>query len=311
MGALKNHQNSTFLFFLSLPILLLLLQIPTQSSSSDTTTLIYKGCADQKLQDPSGAASQNLKTLLNALVTQSSQKNFAATTSGDGGNSAVAGAYQCRGDLTNSDCYDCVSKIPNMLGKLCGGDVAAARIQLSGCYLRYEVVGFKEVPKTQLLYKVCGSKKMKNGGDVVGFEGKRDSAFQMVENGVKGNNGNLFYTGSYESLYVLGQCEGNMGNDDCGDCIASAEEQVKVQCGDSISAQVYLQGCYLSYSFYPNGVPGTISSSSSSPGTGRHQHTERTVALAVGGLAALGFLIVCLLFLKSALKKKSGKRGGY
>ncbi|KAL1350178.1 plasmodesmata-located protein 1 isoform X2 [Arachis hypogaea] len=266
MGALKNHQNPTFLFFLSLPILLLLLQIPTQTSSSDTTTLIYKGCADQKLQDPSGAASQNLKTLLNALVTQSSQKNFAATTSGDGGNSAVAGAYQCRGDLTNSDCYDCVSKIPNMLGKLCGGDVAAARIQLSGCYLRYEVVGFKEVPKTQLLYKVCGSKKMKNGGDVVGFEGKRDSAFQMVENGVKGNNGNLFYTGSYESLYVLGQCEGNMGNDDCGDCIASAEEQVKVQCGDSISAQVYLQGCYLSYSFYPNGVPGTISSSSSSPG---------------------------------------------
>ncbi|KAK2363887.1 F-box/FBD/LRR-repeat protein [Trifolium repens] len=36
-------------------------------------------------------------------------------------------------------------------------------------------------------------------------------------------------------------------------------------------------------------------------------HTERTVALAVGGVAALGFFIVCLMFLKSVLKKKGGK----
>ena len=142
--------------------------------------------------------------------------------------------------------------------------MAAARVQLSGCYLRYEVVGFKQVPKTQLLYKVCGSKKMED----VGFEGKRDSAFEMVESGVKGGGGGggggggLFYTGSYQSLYVLGQCEGDLGSDDCGDCIRSAEEQVKVQCGDSISAQVYLHSCYISYSFYPDGVP----SMSSSPG---------------------------------------------
>lgn len=44
-----------------------------------------------------------------------------------------------------------------------------------------------------------------------------------------------------------------------------------------------------------------------SGGGGGHPHTERTVALAVGGVAALGFLIVCLLFLKSVLKKKSDK----
>jgi hypothetical protein len=31
------------------------------------------------------------------------------------------------------------------------------------------------------------------------------------------------------------------------------------------------------------------------------------VALAVGGVAALGFFIVCLMFLKSVLKKKGGK----
>ncbi|XP_061343478.1 plasmodesmata-located protein 1-like [Gastrolobium bilobum] len=287
-----------FTLFVTVFVLLLLLGAltPTPTSAADTTNLVYKGCSDQKLQDPS---SQNLKPLLASLVSSSGQKGFASTTSGDAQN-AITGVYQCRGDLTNSDCYSCVSKIADMLDKLCGGDVAAARVQLSGCYLRYEVVGFRQVPQTQLLYKVCGSKKAGDGG---GFEAARDTAFGMVENGVR-SGGSLFYTGSYQSLYVLGQCEGDLGNDNCGVCVKSAEEQAKVDCGDSISAQIYLHNCYISYSFYPSGVP-TMSSSS---GSGEHQHTERTVALAVGGFAALGFLIVCLLFLKSVLKKRGGKR---
>ncbi|KAK7336906.1 hypothetical protein VNO77_17459 [Canavalia gladiata] len=274
-----------FLVTVSVPVL-----VPTLTSAADNANLVYKGCADQKLQEP---YTQNLKPLLASLVAESSQKGFAATTQ-----NSITGVYQCRGDLSNSDCYDCVSKIPGMLDKLCG-DVAAARVQLSGCYLRYEVVGFKQVSQTELLYKVCGNKKVSDGG---GFAARRDSAFEMLENGVQ-SGGNLFYTGSYQSLYVLGQCQGDLGNADCGACIKSAEEQTKVECGDSISAQIYLHDCFISYSFYPNGVP----SMSSSPGSeGYHRHTQRTVALAVGGVAALGFLIVCLLFLKSVLKKRSG-----
>lgn len=224
-------------------------------SAPDTTSLVYKGCADQKLQDPSGIYSQNLKSLLDSLVGQSAQKAFYSTTSG-GGQNAIMGLYQCRGDLTNSECYKCVSKIPDMLDKLCG-QVVAVRVQLNGCYLRYEIVGFKQVSGTQLLYKICGSIQASGSG----FEERRDTAFGMVENGVK-SGGSLFYTGSYQSLYVLGQCEGDLANDDCGDCVKSAEDQAKSECGDSISAQIYLQKCYISYSFYPSGVPSESSSSS-------------------------------------------------
>ncbi|BAT85567.1 plasmodesmata-located protein 1-like isoform X1 [Vigna umbellata] len=290
MATLKTKHDIHTL--LSLTALIFFLSTPT--SLADNTNLIYKGCADQKLQEP---YSQNLKPLLSSLVAESAQKGFAATTQ-----NGLTGSYQCRGDLTSSDCHSCVAKIPDMLGRLCGEAAAAVRVQLSGCYLRYEVVGFKQVAATQLLYKVCGARRVVDGG---GFEARRDAAFGMVENGVQ-SSGNLFYTGSYQSLYVLGQCEGNLGNADCGDCIRSAAEQAKDQCGYSISAQVYLQNCYISYSFYPNGVP-TSSSSSGSEGGG-HPHTERTVALAVGGVAALGFLIVCMLFLKSVLKRRGGKR---
>ena len=55
------------------------------------------------------------------------------------------------------------------------------------------------------------------------------------------------------SSYVLGQCEGSLGNYDCGDCVKSA---------DSISAKIYLCSCFISYNFYPNGVHNTSSSSS-------------------------------------------------
>jgi len=40
---------------------------------------------------------------------------------------------------------------------------------------------------------------------------------------------------------------------------------------------------------------------------GSGSDTQKTVALAVGGFAALGFLIACFLFLKSMLKRKGEK----
>ncbi|KAF3436092.1 hypothetical protein FNV43_RR23184 [Rhamnella rubrinervis] len=274
---------------------------PSVITDADYTNLVYKGCADQKFEDPTGIYSQNLNSLFDSLTSQSAQKAFSTRTSGDGQN-AITGWYQCRGDLTNNQCYDCVSRIPKMENKLCGKAIAA-RVQLSGCYLRYEVAGFKQVSDTELLYKVCGSIKASGAG----FEQKRDSAFDMMEDGVKSGS-SLFYTGTYQSVYVLGQCEGDLATDDCGDCVKSAVQKVTSDCGDSISGQIYLHKCYISYSYYPNGVPNDSLPSSSSSGTEK-QHTQRTVAIAVGGIAALGFLIVCLLFARSAMKKRGGKHG--
>ncbi|XP_014511643.1 cysteine-rich repeat secretory protein 11 [Vigna radiata var. radiata] len=284
----KSCYSLPFVFFWFVHLLL-------HVSDADITNLVFKGCAEQKLEDPSGIYSQNLKSLLDLLVSESGRKAFFTTTSGEGQN-MMMGLYQCRGDLSDNDCYNCVSKIPDMLENLCG-KVVASRVQLTGCYLRYEIVGFKQVTETQLLHKVCGSK---NDSYDDGFEERRETAFGMVESDVK-NGGDLFYTGSYQSLYVLGQCEGDLGKDDCGDCMKSAEDQAMAECGDSISAQIYLHKCFISYSFYSK------RGGSSSAGRLGQAETQRTVALVVGGFAALGFLIASFLFLKSVLKRKGEK----
>ncbi|XP_016466926.1 plasmodesmata-located protein 2 isoform X1 [Nicotiana tabacum] len=282
---------SLFLFLFFLP------SFPILGSTSELTNFVYKGCANQKFQDSTGVYTQTLNTLFDNLVSQSSSTKFHKTTAG-GGQSAISGLFQCRGDLSNNNCNTCIKKIPEMSQKLCGQSIAA-RIQLNGCYLRYEVAEFQTVGPTELLYKVCASTRV--SGD--GFLDRLETALGEIAKGVSSSGNKGFYTGGYQSVYVLGQCEGDLGSGDCVNCVKNAAEKAKSQCGSSISAQIYLQQCYISYTYYPSGVP--TKSFSPSGGAGIRKSTQKTVAIVLGGLVGVGLVLACLLFTKSAFKKKS------
>ncbi|CAM8911721.1 unnamed protein product [Rhodiola kirilowii] len=272
------------------------LQSSVAAKSVDYTTFVYKGCARQGLSDPTGLYSQALAALFGSLVSQSSKARFYKTTSG-GGQSTITGLFQCRGDLSNADCFNCVSKIPVMTDRLCG-KVVAARVQLYGCYMLYEVAGFTQISGLEMLYKTCSVTNVAG----VGFAERRDMAFQVMSNGVVSNHG--FFTTSYESVFVLGQCEGDVGDADCGGCVKTAIQKAQVECGSSISGQIYLHKCFISYNYFPNGVPRNIPSSSPSSSSGSGQNIGKTVAIILGGAAAVGFVVVCLMFTRNLLKKK-------
>ena len=53
----------------------------------------------------------------------------------------------------------------------------------------------------------------------------------------------------------MAQCEGDLSTGDCGQCVTQAVQHVEVECGGAPSGQVYLDKCYISYSYYPHGVP--------------------------------------------------------
>ncbi|XP_022138305.1 cysteine-rich repeat secretory protein 3-like [Momordica charantia] len=290
------HSKPSFFFLFFLVSLSSLVQ-----SGPDYTTLIYKGCAKQGFSDPNGVYSQALAALFGSLVSQSAKgSRFFKTTAGTA-QSAITGLFQCRGDLTSSDCYNCVSKLPELADSLCGKTIAA-RVQLSGCYLLYEFPGFAQISGFEMLFKTCGATNIAGSG----FEERRDTGLSVLENGVVSGHG--FYTTNYQSLYVLGQCEGDLGDSDCGECVKHAVQRAQVECGSSISGQLYLHKCFISYSYYPNGVPRRSSSPSSSSSissspSGMGQNTGKTVAVILGGAAGVGFLVICLLFIRG-LKKK-------
>ncbi|KAG6668542.1 plasmodesmata-located protein 2-like isoform X2 [Carya illinoinensis] len=293
-----GFSTNPFSFFLfSLIFFTNLELIPLVESASDYTALVYKGCAKQAFSDPTGVYSQALSALFGSLVSQSTKARFFKTTSGSG-QTTISGLFQCRGDLSNADCYNCVGKLPQMADSLCGKAIAA-RVQLYGCYVLYEVSGFTQVSGMELLYKTCGTTNVAGSG----FEERRDAALQVLETGVVSGHG--FYTTNYEAVYLLAQCEGDLGDSDCGDCVKSAVQRAQVECGSSISGQVYLHKCFISYSYYPNGVPrrSSSSSSSSSSSLSSSGNTGKTVAIILGGAAGVGFLVICLLFARSLMKK--------
>ncbi|KAI3915651.1 hypothetical protein MKX01_015476 [Papaver californicum] len=276
----------------SLTISLTLFFFFPSTFAQDITSLVYKGCANQTSSDPS--FKQTITNVFNILASQSSKTKFSKTSSGSGPDTSISGLFQCRGDLNNNDCNKCVSKIPDMLNRVCGNTIAG-RIQLNGCYGLYEVAGFPQVSGVKLLYKTCGRVQVAGSG----FDDRRNTAFGQVQNGVVGGNG--FYATSFESMYVMGQCEGSLSSGDCVSCIKSAVQNAQIQCGVAISGQIHLHKCYISYSYYPNGVP---TKSSHSSGQQNSSSLGKTVAIVVGGTAAGGFLFVFLLFLRSLCRKR-------
>jgi hypothetical protein len=75
-----------------------------------------------------------------------------------------------------------------------------------------------------------------------------------MESGVVSEGG--FYETNYESLHVMAQCQGDLKGCDCGECISSAIQVAEEKCGASISSQVYMDKCFMSYTYYPDGIPG-------------------------------------------------------
>ncbi|KAF5810494.1 putative Gnk2-like domain-containing protein [Helianthus annuus] len=320
MASPENHH----LLHLLLPLLLIhyLSSTTTTAAASDLTTLIYKGCANQNFQDP--IATQNLKSLYTTLVSQSTTATYYKTTAGTTDQStttSITGLYQCRGDLSTTDCNTCVQKLPDTIQSVCHKDTIAARAQLVGCYMRYEVVGFQQAPPTELLYKKCSSGRV----DGSGFDERLEAALSLVPKGV--SNGKGYYAGAYQGVYVLGQCEGDLGGGECVNCVKSAVEIGRSECRSSVSGHVFLQQCYVSYTYYPDGVPGTgdtggsggvggvetgVTEIQGDSGGGRN-NTQKVVAIVFGGLAALGLVVAFLLVLKSAFKKKKEhySYGGY
>ncbi|CAL9154082.1 unnamed protein product [Musa hybrid cultivar] len=282
----------------ALPLLRLALTVLaflSPAAAGDLYNLVYKGCANQSFPGGAAAYGQALAALSSSFATRAATSKFYKTTaSSANGGQSLFGLFQCRGDLSSSDCSACVSRLLPMWPSLCGY-AAAARVQLSGCYALYQVSGFPQISGTQMLYKTCGS-----GGGGGDFEVNRDTAFSQLQSGVAGGQG--FYTTSYGSIYTMAQCEGDLSNGDCTDCVAQAVQKSEVECGGATSGQIYLDKCYISYSYYANGV-----TSAGSGGGGNGGQTGKTVAIVVGGAAGVGFLIICLLFARSLMRKKDGK----
>ncbi|KAJ0014848.1 hypothetical protein Pint_20361 [Pistacia integerrima] len=293
--------DSTMKPFSLIQLLLFNLFLPFVKNSSDFNTLVFKNCSTQTITHSTDddAHSQTLSSLFQQLVPHSSHYKFFRATAGrdlenNNNGAGVSGLFQCRRDLSNDDCYNCVNSLPEISNTSCN-KAAAARIQLHGCYFRYQTneLSIHQTSKFEVLHKVCGEK-----AEDVGFEDLRDEAFAKMENGIIGGGG--FYSGSHEHVHVMAQCEEDLvGHRQCGACVSDAVQIIRQECDNTISGQIYLDRCFISYGFIPNEEPGN----SYGEHGGRNSSTGKLVAIVLGGAVALGLGLIFLMFLKSCRKK--------
>ncbi|XP_075476010.1 plasmodesmata-located protein 2-like [Primulina tabacum] len=286
--------------FLNFSILYFVIILPycaqsTLISSDNYHKLIYKQCSN-KTNPNNLSHSSLLAKLFQDFISQSSKSKFFETIVYDNYETSISGTYQCRKDLTTDECHNCVSKFPQLSNELCSNNnEIPSRIQLLGCYARYEEDGpeNENEPGIQILHKSCSEYKVKRNS---GFEEMKNAALFALESAVLSGNG--FCQMNYESFGLMAECAANLRGCDCGECVNNAVQICEEECGNSVYAELYLEGCFVSYEYYGDRGIG----SNSFEGNGIGGRTAKLVAIGIGA-AILSGVILCFL-IRSFRKKR-------
>ncbi|KAI3714336.1 hypothetical protein L1987_72933 [Smallanthus sonchifolius] len=257
-------------------------------SSSATDSFIYGGCSQSRFT-PGSPYESNVNSVLTSLVNSASFSafnNFKISVPGSTQADVVYGLFQCRGDLTTSDCRDCVAHAVTRLGVICPG-AGGGVMQLYGCFVKYDSASFLGVEDKSEVFKKCGPSVGYNSDTL----GRRDAVLAYMVAG----NGQYFRVGGSGSVQGVGQCVQDLSLSECQDCLSEAGGRLKSECGTSAWGDMYLGKCYVRYS-----ERGFHSRSDDDNGD-----VDKTLAIIIGIIAGVAVLIVFLSFLTRLCDRKA------
>ncbi|XP_050373701.1 plasmodesmata-located protein 6 [Argentina anserina] len=260
-------------------------------SSSATDTFIYGGCSQIKFL-PGTAYEMKLNSILASVVNSAmftTYNNFTVPGS-SGGADTLYGVFQCRGDLSGTDCAQCVSRAVSRLGTLCL-DACGGALQLDGCFVKYDNATFLGVEDKTVVMNKCGpsigydSEGLTRRDAVLSYLGTSDGAYRPFRVSGAGN------------VQGVAQCVGDLSPSECQDCLSDAVGKLRASCVTSIWGDMFLAKCYARYSeggYHSQG----------------HDHDDdddgdddldRTLAILIGIIAAAALLVVFLSYFKKYL----------
>ncbi|CAK9165616.1 unnamed protein product [Ilex paraguariensis] len=271
----------------SLIVYLLPFSFLTHPATSATESFVYGGCSQLKY-NPGTPYESNVNSVLTSLVNSASISNFnnfKISLPGSTQSDIVYGLFQCRGDMSNSDCRNCVARAVSQLGTLCVGTSGGA-LQLEGCFIKYDNTSFLGVEDKAVVLKKCGPS--------IGYDTdaltRHDAVLAYLTAG-----GQYFRVGGSGKVQGMAQCVQDLSLSECQDCLSEATGLLKSECGSSAWGDMYLAKCYTRYS----------ESGSTSKSDSNDNEVEKTLAIIVGLVAAVAVLIVFL----SALSKMMDRKG--
>ncbi|KAI3466950.1 hypothetical protein Pfo_023613 [Paulownia fortunei] len=220
--------------------LVIVLSLFANPSTSSLESFIYVGCSQLKY-NPGTPYESNVNSILASLVNSASISNFnnfKISLPGSTQSDVVYGLFQCRGDLSNSDCHDCVANAVTRLGTFCVGTSGGA-LQLEGCFIKYDNTAFLGAEDKAVVSNKCGPS--------IGYDSdlltRRDAVLAYLTGG-----GQYFRVGGSGKVQGMVQCVQDLRMSECQDCLSEAIQRLKSECGTSPWGDMFLGKCYARYS---------------------------------------------------------------
>lgn len=298
-----------FFIFIFIPVTLLLLNLPFTISRT-----AFSSCSDTQFTDET-SYSRNLNHLLKYLIKNITvDSGFTEVTLGTSPN-AVHGMALCRGDLTPTQCQECVNGAVNDAAWECPASRSVA-LWYDECQIRYSDEPFSATLTQQVAnpfyYALAKLPERRL------FRLRIERLLRGLQSrAAYGKNSNMFAASSTEyvdshNLYGLVQCTRDLSGEQCSKCLDAPITQV-VCCQESNDLTFLGGSCYLRYSlkmFYNQSLaspPETITklvvqTTPSSYSEGSTKSTTVLVFILIG--AATPAILLLAIFLKNRVYRK-------
>ncbi|XP_043710492.1 cysteine-rich repeat secretory protein 55 [Telopea speciosissima] len=234
-------------------LFLLLIFLP-QCSCSTTSDRWGEFCNKEK-NITSSLQSANIHQVLSELASKTAASDGFITTSSGTGKDKIYGLAQCRGDVSKEDCSQCTKDATKQLPQLCPNQ-SDARIWFEYCFLRYDIhnfIGEVDTSFSIIYYNVQNVTDPdpetfdKDLGALM--DQVKAEALDLKNKGLGKGESKLT---PYVTLYALVQCNRDLSQLSCAQCLAIAIENLGgVYCRLRKGCRVLYSSCYVRYELYP------------------------------------------------------------
>ncbi|KAM1008779.1 hypothetical protein ACFX2J_005149 [Malus domestica] len=217
----------------------------------------YHVCDNTTSLAPNSTYQSNLNLLLSSLTSNATiDTGYYYTTAGsEDSNSAVYGAFLCRGDLTASKCQDCVTAAAREAVQMYCPLRKVTLLWYDECMLRYTNVSFfrklDESPRG-FLWNVENASEPNRFRQLVAetVTGLVSVAANAPSRAKKLATKEENFTG-FEELYSLAQCTPDLSSTDCDQCLRGAIALFPACCDGKLGGRVLFPSCNVRYEVYP------------------------------------------------------------
>eukprot|EP01018_Ginkgo_biloba_P036584 Gb_17523 [translate_table: standard] len=224
-------------------------------SKADITT-----CTNATIYANSSIFIRNLNKVLDDLVEKTSETGFNTSSYGRSPN-VVYGLLQCRGDISQQECYNCSQYAKINIRQSCGNDVGGRGWFDNYCYLRYENYSFfSTLDRSGNSMRNPINVTNPNEFDYVVRSLLHNLSVKATAPANKGFAAGSTTDSLFRSIYGLVQCWRDISITNCQNCLSTAIEAMLRYAAGTQGGQGLLGSCivrYETWSFFESPIPSS------------------------------------------------------